>query len=729
MLKKSLSLLLGFILLVSTIPTTIFADSASLSALPEEMLNDIIDDGELVLADFSDITTAQQELESLVTVTSTDGATASISDEHLMSTGATSALELSNLKYDSASKKGSSFYIKSKYDTSVLPSSYSIRIYFGIKDDSDGNGDTVPIKFWSEIQNDGSWVTDSGFTFTINDKSDGGHHAINRYYKGSGVSQDWVEYNAECDGPLQFGLHVRSAMSGDNNTVYIEKITAALQHTTPELTAPTATVADGGVYTINDSYNPHSFALDFAEDVYMAPGAVTVTAGDSNITEAVNPTLSGNTLNLTFPSDIDYTQPYKVSLAKSKVRGATGKTLLADAVYNFTWNVVKMPPFTDGKLVLADFTNNPSEEYINSVITNTSDDITISSSGVHFGEGSLSSIEVAATADGTFYVKSAYSKDLLPDEYKIYMKFGIVENASNIRFLAYSGLGNGADATYTDQGNLAKGFTLQTSNNSHKEGLIREIATYTQINAISSFENELSFKINIDNLPSTCGNVGSDYPGNNKFYIEQIYVEADCQPLSYPIPSIDYGADAAGKLFGDCEYTLSFGTSLHYGEDALTLYHNDNVIDSDTYTVLLKGNDLVVKFKNELEDGIYKVVVDSDKILAKNGDVLYGDTEYAFSVNTPNSGLNTYYIGTIGTSADYKTARVPVLGTVDDNDIRFLAAVYNSDGSLAILHTDDLVDGELKFDSLTLDSTQTVKYMLLKDMDTIVPLCESVSNK
>lgn len=718
MLKKSLSLLLGFILLVSTIPTTIFADSASLSALPEEMLNDIIDDGELVLADFSDITTAQQELENLVTISSTDGATASISTEYRMSTGATSALELGNLSYNSTSKKGSSFYIKSKYDTNLLPSSYSIRIYFGIKDDGDGSDDKVPIKFWSEIQSDGSWVTDSGFTFTMNDKTNDGHHAINRFYTGSTAKTTWNKYNAVCDGPLQFGLHVRAAMTGDNNTVYIEKITAALQYTTSELTAPTATVADGGVYTINDSYNPHSFTLDFAEDVYMASDAVTVTAGDSDITEAVNPTLSGNTLNLTFPADIDYTKDYKVSLAKSKLRGATGKTLSADAVYNFTWDIVKMPLFTDGKLVLADFTNNPTEEYINSVITNTSDDITISSSGVHYSENAVSSLEISATSDGVFYIKSPYGKDLWPDEYKIYVKFGTVAEASKIRFEASAGLGDGASAKYTSATGLS--LTLNPENDSHLAGTDRVVSAYANINEISSSESQVTIRFRIKKSTAF-----DSYTENNKFYIEQIYVAADCEPLCYPTPSVAYGANA-DELD---EYTLSFGTALHYGEDAVTVYHNDADLGRDKYIVMNKDNALVIKFAQSAVDGIYRVALDSDKILAKNGDVLYGDVEYTFSVNTPNSDLGAYYIGTITASADYKTARVPVLGTVGENEIKFLAAVYNNDGSLANLYTDDLADGELKFDSLTLSSTQTMKYMLLKDMDTIVPLCESVSNK
>ncbi len=337
--KRTLSLLTLciylFTMCIGGFGFSAFAGTTQTNPMMAQAQNEFMQTGEIVLADFSSLSSAEQEKDNLVTVVSNDGATASVSTEHLMSSGSTSALKLDNLA------NGSVISIKSKYNLDQLPTSYQVWMIIGIKPDGDNAEDKIPIARYVDVG--GEKTSETGATFTFNDKT-GEHSNYEREFlnkSGNTDTQTLIDGLAVESGSkeLKFCLKVRAAITGDIDEVYVEKIYLKVPGFGQTLGTPTATTNDASdvIYETLDGSNAYSFT--FAEKLYAGEEAVSVyevtSDGEVLTQQPYTVTINNEKLKIQFADAVTPYVTYKIKLDKEKIISASGKKLADDVIREF----------------------------------------------------------------------------------------------------------------------------------------------------------------------------------------------------------------------------------------------------------------------------------------------------------------------------------------------------------------------------------------------------------
>lgn len=334
--KRTLSLLtLCIYLFTMCIGGLTFSSVAQANPIKSQAQNELLTNGMLLLADFSNLSSAEQDM-SLVSVETADGATASVSTDYTMSPGSASALKLGNLK------NGSSFYVKSKYTTDLFPSSYTIRIVFGIKNNDDGDTDKIPLARWIEVGTGGSYTgSSSDKTFTAQD-TNSAHNVKDDVMINN--SQTTLTGLSAHGNELRFGFRIRAALTNGSGTaantdLYIEKIYLEANSWGQILSAPTATTNDISdvIYETLDGSNAYSFT--FAEKLYAGEEAVDIfevtSDGEEATSHPYNVTINNEKLKIQFEGPVTPYATYKIKLDKEKIISASGKKLAGDVIREF----------------------------------------------------------------------------------------------------------------------------------------------------------------------------------------------------------------------------------------------------------------------------------------------------------------------------------------------------------------------------------------------------------
>ncbi|MBR3934413.1 MAG: S-layer homology domain-containing protein [Clostridia bacterium] len=175
--------------------------------------------------------------------------------------------------------------------------------------------------------------------------------------------------------------------------------------------------------------------------------------------------------------------------------------------------------------------------------------------------------------------------------------------------------------------------------------------TYTV--SIDSINNKVPESDNLSimfNIGGFRKNGQYNYNVGDVLYLSGAYIEFPSygQTISSPSPSIGNGEGyVPSDLYGNNTYSLNFEENLWNGShvEGNTTYNVENYVtvyerNGSSYTQTTQGydvsvnsnGDLDITFDSELNNSIYKVVVNSDAVITATGKKLAEDAEFYFSV-------------------------------------------------------------------------------------------------
>lgn len=132
-----------------------------------------------------------------------------------------------------------------------------------------------------------------------------------------------------------------------------------------------------------------------------------------------------------------------------------------------------------------------------------------------------------------------------------------------------------------------------------------------------------------------------------KMYIDEIRLTNSKygSPMNPPVPSVENNSGFVSSDLGNSNtFTLTYEKNIYVLDGAAKLYKTENGFDyslSDIgYTVEKNQNKLNIIFDASLPDNNYKLVIDSNKVMSLDGEMVPKDLEFFFSVGRESVFFN-----------------------------------------------------------------------------------------
>ncbi len=400
------------------------------------------------------------------------------------------------------------------------------------------------------------------------------------------------------------------------SSIFIDKIWLTKDFEITSTNLPTGTnklqLYTTGNFVCNMTFsNPLDENTDYTDYISLKKDGTDVS---SIITDV---SVDSSSLLITVPySSLDGESEYTVSIADT-MKDAGTNTITGDLSFSFDTGAAPLTPDEPGYLTLVNLNGSTLDSCAKKNTTAT----LIQNTSVKYGN-----------ASGSLEWK-------MPGE--IYIDFGAADwtkfSKVNIR-LCSNAANNTVNAVFVGgeehNGSNRKVIDLVCPATAGEWVVISyDISTFA--NVLTANNNEIGMlKLNSSGWSNT------DWVPDSSIYIDSIWLtSADYgTTMANPVPGIANGAGyVEGDLGGSNTLSFTFPKVLAASSDAsiVSVYEvegTNQALTQQPYSVCISGDKLDVIFENELENNVYKVVLDSSKIRSEHGARLAADFETVFSV-------------------------------------------------------------------------------------------------